>query len=276
MTTASTTASTTEAIDTWGDWRQERTASATAPDGPAALTGTHWVTATSEENAVEVPGVPGRWHADGEAVVGTGLPADWTGEGEEGTVRLALGERLSHGVVTLVGHVRAGTVALRTFDATSANHADVEGIEAFDHDERWVVPATFTADPATVEVTSADGFIADGEVAGWLTFTVPDADGTPSEQRLQVKDTGDGFFVSFADLGRESGSDPAERTFGFRFLKVPAPDADGNTIIDFNRVELPAFAFSGAYLCPLPSQENTLDVVIPAGEKPVLRAGAAA
>ncbi|MGO1950168.1 MAG: DUF1684 domain-containing protein, partial [Mycobacteriaceae bacterium] len=189
------------------------------------------------------------------------LPGAWGGP----TVRLAPGERTAHGEVTLVGHSRAGTAALRTFDTTSANYADVADIDVFDHDERWVVPATFTAEPATVTVASADGFTADGEVAGWLTFRVPDG----GEHRLQVKETDEGFFASFADAGRESG----DRTFGFRFLRVPAPDADGKVTIDFNRVQLPAFAFSAAFLCPLPSQENTLDTVVAAGEKRVVRAG---
>jgi uncharacterized protein (DUF1684 family) len=219
----------------------------------------------SEDDAVEIPGIPGRWYAEAETAVGNELPEDWA---KDGSIRLALGERLAHGPVTVVGHVRAGTVALRTFDTTSANYADVRGIETFDHDDQWIVPATFTGDPQTVEVTSADGFTSDDEAAGWLTFTVPD--GT-DEQRLQVKDTGDGFFVSFADAGRDAEAVRADRTFGFRFLKVPAPDDDGNTTIDFNRVELPSFAFSAAYLCPLPSRANTLDVVIPAGEKRVIR-----
>jgi uncharacterized protein (DUF1684 family) len=42
-------------------------------------------------------------------------------------------------------------------------------------------------------------------------------------------------------------------------------------VIDFNRAELPAFAFSGAFHCPLPSAANVLDVPVPAGERRVAR-----
>ncbi|WP_010121615.1 DUF1684 domain-containing protein [Corynebacterium nuruki] len=251
---------TTATSQSWKTWHTDRIAAVTAPDGAAALTGTHWIHATGPDDAVEVPGVPGRWYIDGDgdtvAVTGTGLPDGWTTP-----VRLAPGDRVSDGGLTLVGHARAGDAALRVFDATAGTRTSVSGIEVFDHDPAWEVTAHFVADPATVTVTSADGFEAPGSTAGRLEFTLPDG----TSHSLRVTDADGGFFVSFSDAGRAAG------THAFRFLHIPAPDADGNTVIDFNRAELPAFAFSGAFHCPLPSAANLLDVPVPAGERRVAR-----
>lgn len=225
----------------------------------ASLTGTHWIRASSPADAVTVPGVPGTWYADGDAVLGTGLP-DSLG----GTVRLEPGDRVIDGGQVLAGYARAGVAALRTFDPSSANARTLTGVEVFDRDPDWVVDAEFTADPRTVTVVSADGAEIPGEVLGWLSFTVPgDAPGTV--HRLQVRDGDGGYFVSFSDAGSQTGTHP------FRFLDIPAADADGHTTVDFTTARLPAFAFSGSYLCPLPSAVNVLDVAVPAGEKRVVR-----
>ena len=52
-----------------------------------------------------------------------------------------------------------------------------------------------------------------------------------------------------------------------RSVSVAAPDADGVTVIDFNRaVNLPC-AYTDFATCPLPPAENRLPVAIEAGEK---------
>ena len=225
----------------------------------AALTGTYWIRASSPSDAVTVPGAPGTWYADGDAVIGTGLP-----DNPQGQVRLAPGDRIVDGGGVLAGHARAGVAALRTFDRDSEGARAVSGVEVFPSEDAWVVDAEFTPDPQTVTVVSADGAEGPGEVVGWLSFSVPgDAPGVT--HRLQVTDQNGDYFVSFSDAGTHAGTHP------FRFLTVPAADTDGHTTVDFNAARLPAFAFSDAYLCPLPSTVNVLDVAVPAGEKRVVR-----
>ena len=51
---------------------------------------------------------------------------------------------------------------------------------------------------------------------------------------------------------------------------MPAADADGHVVVDFNRAYLPPCAFSDFYVCPLPPAGNRLDRPIRAGEKKVL------
>ena len=52
-----------------------------------------------------------------------------------------------------------------------------------------------------------------------------------------------------------------------RYLDVAAPDAQGQTLLDFNRSYNPPCAFSIYATCPLPPAENRLDLRIEAGEK---------
>jgi len=52
-----------------------------------------------------------------------------------------------------------------------------------------------------------------------------------------------------------------------RFLNVPKPDANGNTVIDFNKAYNPPCAFSAYSTCPIPTKANTLPIRILAGEK---------
>ncbi|HEY2846332.1 MAG TPA: DUF1684 domain-containing protein, partial [Pyrinomonadaceae bacterium] len=51
-----------------------------------------------------------------------------------------------------------------------------------------------------------------------------------------------------------------------RFLYAPMPK-DGKVELDFNKAENPPCAFTEFATCPLPPQQNRLDVAIPAGEK---------
>ena len=52
-----------------------------------------------------------------------------------------------------------------------------------------------------------------------------------------------------------------------RYLDVAAPDAQGQTLLDFNRSYNPPCAFSIYATCPLPPAENRLGLRIEAGEK---------
>ena len=59
-----------------------------------------------------------------------------------------------------------------------------------------------------------------------------------------------------------------EETYGAgRYLSVPAPDATGATVIDFNFAYTPPCGFTDHATCPLPPPENELPVAIRAGER---------
>ena len=88
---------------------------------------------------------------------------------------------------------------------------------------------------------------------------------------LEAVDEGDHrLFLMYAD--RTSGHDsyPASR-----YLYAEYPDAQGNTIVDFNKGYNPPCAFTDFATCPLPPLGNRLDLAITAGEKKPLKDDAA-
>jgi uncharacterized protein (DUF1684 family) len=71
----------------------------------------------------------------------------------------------------------------------------------------------------------------------------------------------DYLFIPFRDntKGKETYG-------GGRYLDVRIP-ANKELLIDFNQAYNPYCAYSHHYSCPVPPEENTIDVSIPAGEK---------
>ncbi|MGF1240397.1 DUF1684 domain-containing protein [Streptomyces sp. 2-6] len=258
----------TDASDRWKQWHEDRTASVSAPYGPLALTGTHWL---ADYPDGRIPDIPGIWAADGDEVVLIAAAADGLtvdGRPLDGEVRLgadtgpvadarvALGER------RLVLLEREGLWGVRVFDPAAPARRAFRGIAVDGHDPRWSVPGRFTryAEDRTVRVPNADGRERGLALAGELAFTL-----AGRELTLQAAEQPDGsLWAVFADA--TSGHD----SFRFRFLHPEAPDAEGRTTVDFNRAVLPPCAFGDGFLCPFPPPGNTLDLAIPAGERTLL------
>ncbi|MEU6509539.1 DUF1684 domain-containing protein [Streptomyces sp. NPDC046942] len=258
----------TDAFDAWKQWHERRVEAVSAPYGPLALIGTHWVEDYPERR---LPDIPGDWVADADGVVLTATDADGLtvdGRAFAGEVRLAadLGpeaeSRVAFGEKRLVVLVREGVWGVRVYDPESAGRRAFGGIEATSYDPRWSVPGTFTPYDGTrvVRVGNADGRERGLGLAGELAFTL---DGR--ELTLQVAQQGDGvLWAVFADA--TSG----DSSFRFRFLYPAAPDAEGRTVVDFNRAQLPPCAFAEHFLCPFPPPGNTLEPAVEAGERAVV------
>lgn len=256
---------TTDASDEWKQWHEHRTTQVSQPYGPLALTGTYWL---EDHPEGEVADVPGRWTADGDAVVLTateddGLTLDsapFAGEvrlgadpGPVTAARVAAGER------RLVVLVREGEWGVRVYDPASPARRAFQGIDATPHDPRWTLEGHFTpyGERRTVRVENADGRHRGLGLGGVLAFTLDGQDLT-----LQVSVEGDGsLWAVFADA--TSG----DSSYRFRFLRPPAPDAEGRTTVDFNRALLPPCAFVDYFVCPFPPPGNTLAAAIEAGER---------
>lgn len=264
---STTTDTDADASQDWKNWHEQRAQTVSAPYGPLALTGTHWL-----DDAVEgrIPDVPGQWSEDGDEIVLTASAADglsldgapFTGEtrltadtGPTASSRLAQGER------RLVVLRREGLWAVRVWDPQSETRGAFAGIEATPYDEKWVLPGLFRpyGESRTVQVPNADGRDRGLGLGGELAFTL-DGD----EHTLQVSVEEDGsLWAVFADTtsGRSS--------FRFRFLRPSAPAADGTVQVDFNRSLLPPCAFAAHFICPFPPPGNTLPVDVAAGERSV-------
>lgn len=71
-----------------------------------------------------------------------------------------------------------------------------------------------------------------------------------------------GYFLAFGD------STNSKTTYKRgRHLYLPNPDKNGKVWVDFNKANNPGCVYSDNYNCALASEENTLAIAIPAGEK---------
>ncbi|GGJ02566.1 DUF1684 domain-containing protein [Streptomyces brasiliensis] len=254
---------TTDASGDWKRWHAHRTETVSAPYGPLALAGTHWI---EDHPAGRLPDIPGSWAVDGDAVVLTADGADGLlldGEPFAGEARLGADSepsaRVTLGGRRLVVLVREGVWGVRDYDPQAGARRAFRGIDATPYAPNWSVPGRFTPydGTRTVRVGNADGRERGLALAGELAFALGG-----QELTLQVAQQADGrLWAVFADASSGEGS------FRFRFLYPAAPDADGRTTVDFNRAQLPPCAFAGHFICPFPPPGNTLDVAIEAGER---------
>lgn len=258
---------TTDASEDWQRWHEGRVATVSAPYGPLALIGTHWL---EDYPDGRLPDNPGSWRADGDTVVLTAAEADGlTVDGQPfgGEVRLAAdpgpanGARVAYGERRLVVLVREGAWGVRDFDPESTARRAFRGLRVTPYDPRWAVPGRVHAvrhrpygpgaerRRARARARARRGTGLRAGRAG------AEAEGGASGRRLAV-----------VRLRRRH---QRERQLP---LPVPAPrpaapDAEGRTTVDFNRALLPPCAFANHFVCPFRPPGNTLDVEVAAGER---------
>jgi|SRR5215472_4575893 len=144
-------------------------------------------------------------------------------------------------------------------DAQSPFRKAFTGTNWFPINPAYRVTAHFVPAPQkkTILVPFTDGGTQAFAVSGDLIFQL-------AGQRLQLKALGsrdgDGLFIMFQD--QTSGK---ETYGGGRFIETDAPQ-DGNVTLDFNKAANPYCAYDPYSICPIPLQENRLNVAVRAGE----------
>ena len=255
-------------VENWRQWRTRREAKLREPHGTLALIGTHWL---GEEPAPIVEGEPVLWSAGpgGKTVVVTAKAEHgllFQGEPIDGTVTLRPDTDEHPDTVTapdydilLVPIEREGSAALRVYDSNAATLQAFDGIEAFDYDPSWAVPAKFTPyeGPRLEKVLNADGVVRGLGLDGTVEFELEDG----RHSFAAALTAGGGLWIVFADP-----TTAASKPF-FRFLTTPAPAEGTRTLtLDFNRAYLPPCAFTDHFVCPVPPRGNTLEIPVRAGE----------
>lgn len=260
-------------------WRIQRQEKLTQPDGWTSLIGLHWLTlpshyvGSSARSGIRLAAGPdslGMFTRDGQRVFFTpdsGVPLTLDGEPLKGRVEL---KDDSQGAPSVVGFdegkgkltviQRAGNRALRVKHADALARTQFQPIEYWPPDRDWRVEATFVPHPA-------------GKTLPIATI-IGTTDDTPNPGALEFQREGKTFRIEALDQGESTLSlIIADRTSGHesygagRYLDVPRPDAQGKVVIDFNRAYNPPCAFTPFATCPLPPNENRLDLAITAGEK---------
>ena len=170
---------------------------------------------------------------------------------------------LTLGSLGLRVHAERGTdrLWLRAWDTDSPRAAAFELPAYFPVTNEWRLSARFDAYPEPRDVPMAD--VTGGTVAnvspGELVFRAEGREhrliafGTPSSRS---------YFVMVWD------STAVDDTYQLgRYMRVPSPEEDGWTVIDFNRLYNPPCAFTPYSVCSFPPRENRLELAVTAGEK---------
>lgn len=260
-------------------WRMQRQDKLTAEDGWTSLVGLHWLSLKSHyigsgpRSGIRLafgPESMGMVTRDGGKVFFTpenGVALTLDGEPLKGRVELkddsagapsVVGFDEGKGRMTVIE--RAGNRALRVKHADAPTRVNFAPIDYWPPDRSWRVEAKFVPHPAgtTLPIVSIIGTTENTPNPGALEF---ERDGRTF--RIEALDQGgDTLMLIIAD--RTSGHD----SYGAgRYLDVSKPGADGKVVIDFNRAYNPPCAFTPFATCPLPPNQNRLDLAITAGEK---------
>jgi uncharacterized protein (DUF1684 family) len=266
-------------------WRADRVARLTAPDGWLSLIGLDWLhegnnrIGSAADNDVVLQAGPAHLGtitlaADGSLRIVLDEAAGATIDGRS-VPEAALVDDMHAGAAgpTLVRFGSAsfyvidrdGRKALRVKDPEAPTRAHFAGIDYFPIDPSWRIDADWVPfQPAhKLEIGSVIGTIDAVDVPGKAVFQ---RDGHTFELLPYQEEPGGELFFVIAD--RTSGKE----TYGAaRFFYAALPKGGlaqpGKVELDFNKAYNPPCAFTPFATCPLAPPENRLDVAVMAGEK---------
>src|SRR5262249_35170318 len=153
---------------------------------------------------------------------------------------------------------------IRVKDTESEARKNFKDLDYFPTDSAYRVTARLEPynPPKKIRITNVLGMTSDETSPGALVFTLKG-----KTYRLDpIWDMGDpeprDLFIIFKD--QPSGKE----TYGAaRYMYAHRADANGNTVVDFNKSYNPPCVFTHFATCPLPPQQNRLPIRIEAGEK---------
>jgi uncharacterized protein (DUF1684 family) len=150
---------------------------------------------------------------------------------------------------------------IRVKDNDSTARKDFTHLDWYKIDPKYRVTAKFEkyATPKEVLIPNILGGTFKMKAPGLLKFKL-DGHSVTLEPVVEEGEE-DTLFIIFRDQTSRT------TTYGAgRFLYADMPKGD-TAILDFNKAENPPCAFTSFATCPLPPQQNRLDIAIPAGEK---------
>lgn len=260
-------------------WKTERRQDLLKPDGWTSVVGLHWLElkshwiGSSPGAGMKLEAGPPRLglvQQDNGRVWFTperGLALTANGQPLKGRIELlpdtsptptVIGFDDGKGLLSLIK--RGNRLGLRLKNADAPARLDFGTLDYWPPQTDWRIRGHFVPAPAgsTVAIVDITGTAIQADSPGKVEF---ERDG--KAWSLTAMDGGQGqLFLVLADGTSGHGSYPAGR-----FLDVDAPDAQGNVVLDFNRLYNPPCAFTEFATCPLPPAENRLTLPITAGEK---------
>jgi uncharacterized protein len=266
-------------------WRLRREKAIGAPDGWLTVVGMEWLKAginsvgAADGNQIQLhaqaPDHIGLLTVSGKTVQllapSGGFPADLTIDGKparEGPLNVegTMPSKIAWHGLSLVALDRGGRYVLRVEDNESAARKDFKDLNWFAPDPQFSVEASWTPyTPAhTEKLPTVSGSTLELPAPGVAEFSLAGRKLTLTPV-LETAGAKTLLFIVSDETGKDS-------TFaGGRYLHAPFPDhgldKPGKLILDFNRLENSACAYSTYASCPLPPERNRLPLAIEAGEK---------
>jgi uncharacterized protein (DUF1684 family) len=262
----------------WVRWQARRAESIGGPTGWTTLVGLHWLIegensagrASINQVVLASAGVPafvGIFTRKGDAVTfAAAADADVRVQGERVTrVELTTDAQpdptqLQIGLVSIVAVQRGDRLGLRVRDPDSSARREFKGLRWFPYNPTWRLEGKFLpfTSPEKLRVPDVIGATQEFDSPGVIVFSAQGGE----HQLAVAQEPGDSdFFVMFRDETSGKSTYPAGR-----FLYVSKADAGENVVIDFNRAYTPPCGFTAFATCPLPPQQNWLQLAVKAGE----------
>ena len=258
------------------DWRERRHERLSSETGWLTLVGLEWLKegenriGSNPSSTVSIEGGPDNWGTlyvegdelrfepspgegitvDGKEVSGVQLVADT--QGEPTVVRSG---NLSFYVI----YRESYALRIKNSQAPALKH--FVGVPNYVFQEDWKVEARFILSPEgeTIEIGNVLGQLSPSPVHGYAEF---ERDGKSYRLLGLGDENSESVWFLFAD--RTSGRE----TYGAgRFLYSDGMPENGKLVMDFNKAYNPPCAFSDYATCPLPPQQNRLNLAVTAGEK---------
>jgi len=153
---------------------------------------------------------------------------------------------------------REDKIGVRFRDLKNPALTAFKGNKRFTIDQNWALAAKLLpANPSGLFITNVLGQTTAQDYAGKISFEYQG-----KNYVLDAINEGPGdLFVVFGDATNGSTTYHTGR-----FIYVPRPDSNGNTIIDFNKAFNPPCAYTPYATCPIPPKQNILPFKITAGE----------
>ena len=262
-------------------WRTDHAARLSAPDGWLTVVGLEWLhtgdnsVGSATDNTIHIDGNATNHLAilrlNGEHIrllaPREGFPKGMTLNGKTVTesdleVDGAHPSTLHFGDFTLVVIHRGEKFGLRIRNASAPARLQFHGLRWYPPDPSYRITAEWIPykQPRQVTIQNVVGISSPAEVAGEAHFQLHGV----TYALLPVVEGKTLFFVLRDETSRSTTYQAS------RFLNTPLPDNGiqnpGTVVLDFNRLVNPPCAFTAYATCPLPLNENKLQVEIPVGE----------
>ena len=258
------------------DWRQRRHDRLASDNGWMTLVGMEWLTegenrvGSSPSSSARIPGGPADWgtlNLKGDEL--KFVPAEGNGVlvgGAEVAEAQLVADNQGEPTVVSSGDLSFYVIfresyALRIKDKKAPGLLSFNGVPGYEFQADWRYDARFipAEEGETIEIGNVLGQLSPSPVYGYIEFER--AGETYRLLGLREEDSESLWFL-FAD--RTSGRE----TYGAgRFLYSDGMPVDGRVAVDFNKAYNPPCAFNEYSTCPLPPQQNRLNLAVTAGEK---------